>query len=400
MKLTQQQEDFIRQHEDNDIRELALKLDKDKYRELDVDLLLKQISGRKTAKDKLPSWYNHDEIIYPVHLSIEQASSEATANYKASLIPDGNSTFADLTGGMGVDFAFLSQRFAQSVYVEQNRELCETAGHNFEVLGLQNVATENSTSEAYLEKMLAVDVIYLDPSRRDDTGKKVVRIEDCSPDVTKIQDLLLAKAKIVLIKFSPMLDISLAIKSLKNVSEIHVVSVENECKELLFLLSSEKDRTRYIAVNLNKNGKIEKFYFTHEEEQNAEISFAGTIGKYLYEPNASILKAGGFKSVAQQFDIQKLHVNSHLYTSDRLISNFPGRVFEVTTWFIPNKKNIKSFVSETKKANISVRNFPMSVAEIRQKTEIKEGGDVYLFATTVGNGTKVWVVGEKGFTCC
>ena len=400
MKLTQQQEDFIRQHEDNDIRELALKLDKDKYRELDVDLLLKQISGRKTAKDKLPSWYNHDEIIYPVHLSIEQASSEATANYKASLIPDGNSTFADLTGGMGVDFAFLSQRFAQSVYVEQNRELCETAGHNFEVLGLQNVATENSTSEAYLEKMLAVDVIYLDPSRRDDTGKKVVRIEDCSPDVTKIQDLLLAKAKIVLIKFSPMLDISLAIKSLKKVSEIHVVSVENECKELLFLLSSEKDRTRYIAVNLNKNGKIEKFYFTHEEEQNAEISFAGTIGKYLYEPNASILKAGGFKSVAQQFDIQKLHVNSHLYTSDRLISNFPGRVFEVTTWFIPNKKNIKSFVSETKKANISVRNFPMSVAEIRQKTEIKEGGDVYLFATTVGNGTKVWVVGEKGFTCC
>ena len=400
MKLTQQQEDFIRQHEDNDIRELALKLDKDKYRELDVDLLLKQISGRKTAKDKLPSWYNHDEIIYPVHLSIEQASSEATANYKASLIPDGNSTFADLTGGMGVDFAFLSQRFAQSVYVEQNRELCETAGHNFEVLGLQNVATENSTSEAYLEKMLAVDVIYLDPSRRDDTGKKVVRIEDCSPDVTKIQDLLLAKAKIVLIKFSPMLDISLAIKSLKKVSEIHVVSVENECKELLFLLSSEKDRTRYIAVNLNKNGKIEKFYFTHEEEQNAEISFAGTIGKYLYEPNASILKAGGFKSVAQQFDIQKLHVNSHLYTSDRLISNFPGRVFEVTTWFIPNKKNIKSFVSETKKANISVRNFPMSVAEIRQKTGIKEGGDVYLFATTVGNGTKVWVVGEKGFTCC
>ncbi len=400
MKLTQQQEDFIRQHEDNDIRELALKLDKDKYRELDVDLLLKQISGRKTAKDKLPSWYNHDEIIYPVHLSIEQASSEATANYKASLIPDGNSTFADLTGGMGVDFAFLSQRFAQSVYVEQNRELCETAGHNFEVLGLQNVATENSTSEAYLEKMLAVDVIYLDPSRRYDTGKKVVRIEDCSPDVTKIQDLLLAKAKIVLIKFSPMLDISLAIKSLKNVSEIHVVSVENECKELLFLLSSEKDRTRYIAVNLNKNGKIEKFYFTHEEEQNAEISFAGTIGKYLYEPNASILKAGGFKSVAQQFDIQKLHVNSHLYTSDRLISNFPGRVFEVTTWFIPNKKNIKSFVSETKKANISVRNFPMSVAEIRQKTGIKEGGDVYFFATTVGNGTKVWVVGEKGFTCC
>lgn len=395
MKLTQQQKDFIRQHEDNDIRELALKLDKDKYRELDVDLLLKQISGRKTAKDKLPSWYAHDEIIYPVHLSIEQASSEATANYKASLIPDGNSTFVDLTGGMGVDFAFLSQRFARSVYVEQNRELCETAGHNFEVLGLQNVATENSTSEVYLEKMPAVDVIYIDPSRRDDTGRKVVRIEGCSPDVSKIQDLLLSKAKTVLIKFSPMLDISLAIKSLKNVNEVHVISVENECKELLFLLSSEKEPIRYIAVNMNRNGGIEKFCFTPEEEQNAEISFADTIGKYLYEPNASILKAGGFKSVSQQFDIQKLHVNSHLYTSDSLISNFPGRVFEVTTWFTPNKKNIKSFVSETKKANISVRNFPISVAEIRQKTGIKEGGEVYLFATTVADGTKVWVVGRR-----
>jgi len=296
---------------------------------------------------------------------------------------------------MGVDFAFLSQRFAHSVYVEQNRELCDIAEHNFEVLGLQNVAIENSTNETFLEKMSAVDVIYLDPSRRDDTGKKVVRIEDCSPDVSEIQDLLLAKAKMVLIKFSPMLDISLAIKNLKKVSEVHVISVENECKELLFLLYSEKEYISYITVNLNKNNDIEKFYFTFEEEQNAEISFATTIEKYLYEPNTSILKAGAFKSVARQFNIKKLHVNSHLYTSDNLISDFPGRTFAVKDWFVPNKKNLNSFVSETKKANISVRNFPLSVAEIRKKTGLREGGDVYLFATTLSNKKKICVVGEK-----
>lgn len=395
MKLTPQQKDFIRQNEHNNIRELALKLDKEKYRKSDIDLVLKQISGRQTAKNKFPGWYVCDEIIYPAHLSLEQASSEAAAKYKATLIPDGNKTFVDLTGGMGVDFAFLSQRFAHSVYVEQNRELCDIAEHNFEVLGLQNVAIENSTNETFLEKMSAVDVIYLDPSRRDDTGKKVVRIEDCLPDVSEIQDLLLAKAKMVLIKFSPMLDISLAIKNLKKVSEVHVISVENECKELLFLLYSEKEYISYITVNLNKNNDIEKFYFTFEEEQNAEISFATTIEKYLYEPNTSILKAGAFKSVARQFNIKKLHVNSHLYTSDNLISDFPGRTFAVKDWFVPNKKNLNSFVSETKKANISVRNFSLSVAEIRKKTGLREGGDVYLFATTLSNKKKICVVGEK-----
>ena len=395
MKLTQQQIDFIRLHEREDVRELALKLDKEKYRELDVELVLKQISGRQTAKVKIPSWFVNDDILYPVHLSLEQASSEATASYKASLIPDENKTFVDLTGGMGVDFAFLSQRFAKSVYVEQNWELCDIAGHNFEVLGLQNVAIENSTSETFLEKMPAVDVIYLDPARRDDSGRKVIRIEDCSPNVSEIQDMLLAKAKMVLLKFSPMLDISLAVKSLKKLSEIHIVSVENECKELLFLLSLNADDTIYTAVNLNKNNSTEKFYFTSNEEQNTEISFTDTIGKYLYEPNASILKAGAFKSVAKQFNLQKLHVNSHLYTSDNLIPDFPGRIFEVKDWFTPNKKNIKTFVYNTKKANISVRNFPMSVVEIRQKTGLKEGGEVYLFGTTMADGEKVWVIAQK-----
>jgi hypothetical protein len=179
------------------------------------------------------------------------------------------------------------------------------------------------------------------------------------------------------------------------VSEVLVVSVENECKELLFLLSSQAEDTVYYAVNLNKGGNIEVFSFTPEEERSLEIPFTRTIGKYLYEPNASILKAGAFKSVAQQYAVQKLHVNSHLYTSDNQISTFPGRVFEVKEWFVPNKKNVKSFLSLTKKANIAVRNFPLSVAEIRRKTGLREGGDVYLFATTVADSEKIWVIGTK-----
>ncbi len=395
MKLTRQQKDFIRQNEQHDIRKLALKLDNGKQEELNVEFVLKQISGRQTAKEKLPGFYANDEIIYPVHLSLEQASSEITANYKVSLIPDGCKTFVDLTGGMGVDFAILSRRFTRSVYVDRDPELCRLASHNFETLGLQGFAIENAASETFVEKMSPADMIFLDPSRRDNAGRKVVRIEECSPDVSEIQDTLLAKAKWVMVKFSPMLDISSAVKSLKRVSEVHVVSVENECRELLFLLSSQAEGTVYCAANLNKGGNMETFRFTLEEERNAEISFTNTIGKYLYEPHASILKAGAFKSVARRFVVQKLHVNSHLYTSDNRIPAFPGRVFEVKEWFVPNKQNVKSFLSLAKKANIAVRNFPASVAEIRRKTGLKEGGEVYLFATTVADGEKVWVVGTK-----
>ncbi len=371
MKLTQQQKDFIRQNEQHDIRELALKLDKEKYRELNIEFVLTQISGRQTAKEKFPACYTNDGIIYPAHLSLEQASSETTANYKVSLIPEGCRTFVDLTGGMGVDFVVLSRRFTQSVYVEQDPELCRLASHNFATLGLRGIAIENTSSETFVERMPPADVVFLDPSRRDDAGRKVVRIEECSPDVLVILDVLIAKAKLVMIKFSPML------------------------KELLFLLSSRIDETVYCAVNLDNGGNMETFRFTPEEERNLTIPFAKTIGKYLYEPNASILKAGAFKSVAQHFAVQKLHVNSHLYTSGNRIPAFPGRVFEVQDWFVPNKQNVKSLLSLTQKANIAVRNFPLSVAEIRKKTGLKEGGDVYLFATTVADGQKIWVVGTK-----
>lgn len=394
MKLTPQQIDFIRQNEQEDIRELALKLNNKGVEEEESEFVLKQIAGRQTAKNKIPSWYGIDSVIYPVHLSMEQASSEITAKYKAALLAEGTQSMVDLTGGLGVDFLFLSQRTEQAVYVEHNAELCEIARHNFTELGLRNFEIINEKGEDYLISMSEVDTIYLDPSRRDNSGRKVFWIEDCSPDAVEIKELLLKKAKQVIIKYSPMLDISLAVKSLENVSQVHIVSVENECKELLFLLSKSEKETAYYAVNLRNNNTVEKFYFTPQEEQAAEISFAETIGKYLYEPNTSILKAGAFKSVASQFGVQKLHINSHLYTSENLIHDFPGRKFEVKDWFVPNKKNIKSLLAKTEKANISVRNFPMSVAQIRKKTGLKEGGELYLFATTVGNGKKVWVVGE------
>ncbi|WP_352423584.1 SAM-dependent methyltransferase [Proteiniphilum sp.] len=438
MQLTSEQKQFIRAHERDDIRETALRFMRD-----DMSLLLTQIAGRQMTEKKIPSWYAERDIVYPPHLSLEQSSSELTARYKASLVSkgaelfsgllpfvevtspeavEGNSnTFADLTGGMGVDFSFLSPYFREAIYVDQNKELCRFAEHNFEVLGLENVAVYCAGAENFLKETSPLNFIYLDPSRRDDSGQKVFRIEDCSPDILEIKSLLLEKSSKIMVKYSPMLDISLAVKSLGCVSEVHVVSVDNECKELLFLLSktvlgkteresvdfpaqsalssnsraNSMESPRFVAVNLKRLGGGEYFSFTMAQEQKAVVFFAETPERYLYEPNASILKAAAFKSVALAYDLQKLHVNSHLYTSDKLVKEFPGRIFEIETFFVPNKKNIKDFSQETKKANITVRNFPMTVAEIRRKTGLQEGGDIYLFATTLSDERKVWIVCRK-----
>ncbi len=393
MYLTEAQKQFIHTHANDNIRDLALH--KSVFGNMDATFLLAQIAGRQTVKTKIPSWYANDAIVYPAHLSLEQASSQATASYKASLLSEDTGRLVDLTGGLGVDFSFLSPHFQEAVYVERKEELCEIAAHNFGVLGLKNAAIKNAEGEVYLQQMPRADVIYLDPSRRDDAGRKVFRIEDCSPDVAAINNLLLEKAKKVIVKFSPMLDISLAVKTLHHVSEVHTVSVENECKELLFVLGKNENNTRYIAVNLLKNDKTESFTFNIREEQDREISYASSVGKYLYEPNASILKAGAFNSVSHKFGVKKLHRNSHLYTSEKPVPDFPGRVFEVKNVFIPNKQNLRSFLNETKKANIAVRNYPVSVAEIRRKTGLADGGDTYIFATTLAGEQKVWIVTTK-----
>ena len=395
MNLSSQQKQFIHLHENENVRDLALR-----FSRKDLPFLLAQIKGRQMAKHKIPSWHKNDHLLYPTTLSVEQSSSEITAQYKSSLFPKGKRRFADISGGWGVDFYFLSQLFEEAVYVEQNEELCAIAQHNFNALGLKNVTIKNEKSDDFLQQTPTFDVIFADPARRSNTGQKVFKIEDCSPDISQLKTALLEKSNCVMIKYSPMLDISLAVKTLENVREVHIVSVDNECKELLFLLyaSTLADQNReliYHTINLKKNSKTESFSFQPIAERQLEIEFASQLDTYLYEPNASILKAGGFNSVSSAFSVKKLHKSSHLYTSNALTPKFPGRVFKIQNQFAPNKKNIRDFLSETKKANIAVRNFPMSVDEIRRKTGLKEGGNVYLFATTLQSEEKVWIFCEK-----
>lgn len=393
--ISQEERDYIRKNEHESVSKIALQLNKNNADKTQVQFLLNQISGRQASKGKVKKWYNCDDIIYPPHISMEQSSSESTAIYKASLI-DNNKRLVDLTGGLGVDFFFLASKSSESVYVEQSEQLCEIANHNFNALGLLNYTVINETSEEHLKSLSTnTQIIYIDPSRRDNVGKKVFNIEDCSPNIIDIQDELLNKSSKTIIKFSPMLDISLALNEIKNINEVHVVSVDNDCKELLFILSKTETEFKIHTANIKKDGSIESFSFNQSNELGAIVKYSDTLKKYLYEPNSSVLKAGAFKYIAEYFNVLKLDPNSHLYTSDILIEDFPGRAFKVNNYFAPNKKNIKEFVALNKKANISARNYPMSVSEIRKSTKLKDGGDVYLFASTLNTGEKVWINCEK-----
>lgn len=396
MFLSDFDRNFILNNENKDVSKLALELRKADLDIEHVEFVLKQISGRQVAKIKIPSWYQNQDVIFPKSLSMEQSSSEQTAKYKAQLIDKSYKTLVDLTGGLGVDFYFMSRCAHNAVYVEQNEELCEIANHNFKSLELENFEVINADGVHYLSNDLgAADIIYIDPARRISTGQKVFFIEDCTPNIIDIQDILVAKSKKTIVKFSPMLDISSALRDMPYINEIHIVSVDNECKELLFVLSKDIDANkRIVAVNIKKNEK-EVFNFTTELENNASVRYTDTVGRYLYEPNASILKSGAFKYVGEFYDLDKLHPNSHLYTSESFISNFPGRVFEVSHWLNPNKKNVAEFVKTNKKVNITVRNYPISVSEIRKSTKLQDGGDIYLFATTLCSGKKVWIVCSK-----
>ncbi|MCR5498648.1 MAG: RsmD family RNA methyltransferase [Paludibacteraceae bacterium] len=369
---------YIRAHRNDDVRHLALS---DQKRLGDsLNYALNQISGWQKAKEKIPSWSEIDGLVYPPHLSMEQCSSEQTAVYKATLVQ--GDSFTDLTGGFGVDFAFIARKFKQATMVERNTELCEIATHNLPLLGLPHAKVVNGDGIDYLRQMEPVDVIFIDPARRDQQGRKTVSIADCEPNLLEVLETLHARAKKILIKYSPMLDITLAIKELKCVESVHVVSVENECKELLFLLSEKTAGSPlFHCVNLSKRGET-RYTFTMEEERNATIRQAGSIGKYLYEPYSSLLKAGAYKSLCTHFPVEKLAVSSHLYTSDEPINDFPGRAFRVIDTFTLNKKDVKEHLGSIKKANIAVRNFPLSANELRNRLKIKEGGDIYLFATT------------------
>ena len=394
MQISPETQQFIREHQADNVRTLALQASK--YPNIDMPTAITQIAGRQIAAEKIPSWKEIEDIWYPKHLSLEQCSSETTARYKANLLQGGSLT--DLTGGFGIDCSFIASGFQSVTYVERQEELCEIAAHNFPILKLNHITVRNEDGIAYLKAMSPVDCIFLDPARRNEHGGKTVAISDCEPDVTELEELLLSKANRVMVKLSPMLDLSLALKDLRHAQEAHILSVNNECKELLLLLGQEVPTEIPIhCVNITTKGEREEqhFVFTREQELQNECTYTDTLKNYLYEPNSSLLKAGAFRSIATAYLVEKLHPNSHLYTSDILIADFPGRVFRIISQCSFNKKEIKNCLSDLKKANLTVRNFPATVAELRKRINLPEGGDTYLFASTLNNGQKILIRCEK-----
>ena len=418
--MNQATQDFIRQHQDDDVRQLAFL--GSKYPEVNMPFALDQIRGRKMAHAKLPRWASIDGIIYPPHISMEQCSSEQTALYKAELAArllgltfsssenEKESEFVDLTGGFGVDFSYIASRLGvKSMYVERQTHLCEAAKENFERLGLKNAIVKNGDGIEVLHSLKELKLIIIDPARRDDAGNKVVSLKDCTPDVTVLQEEMLSKADYVVIKLSPMLDWHRAISELNHVREVHIISVNNECKELLLALSARNmgDMEASSADGEVKRAGNLRIYCINDaqsfvcDEQDMETSSVrialSTLEEmqYLYEPNASLMKAGCFGVLSERYDARMLSKNSHLFVSMEPIEDFPGRSFRIIAISSFNKKELKRHLSSITKANIATRNFPLSVAELRKRLKLKDGGETYIFATTLSDESHVLVITEK-----
>lgn len=385
--ISQNEKQFIEAHQHKSITEIVLLLSK--HQNLDKTFILNQLNGLKKATDKLPEFAKNKNIIYSVPLSLEQCSSEETAVFKASMI-DGNSLL-DLTGGFGVDTFCFSKKFNQVTYIEQNEALFNIATSNFKTLNALNITAKNTSAEAFLSNnKQQFDVIYIDPARRNE-AKKLFLLEDCSPAVLDLLPQLLEIAPTILIKTSPMLDIKKAIQQLKFVYEVVVVSLKNDCKEVLYLLKNKPQHSvKITTINLGLSNQ--HFSFTFEEEENAVANYSTPI-HYLYEPNNSILKAGAFKVVASKLGLKKIALHSHLYTSEHFVKKFPGRVFRIKHKLTYQPKLFAEL--EIKKANISCRNFVDNVDEVKKKLKLKDGGAIYLFATTLANKKPMLIVCEK-----
>jgi 16S rRNA G966 N2-methylase RsmD len=383
---------FIQEHLKDDPLQLVLR--GAKYPNMPVKAAAQQIQARQKARQKLPQWEALPELIFPPTISMEQCSSQLTAEFKASLVS--GKQLIDLTGGFGVDTYYFSQSFEQVDYVERQQELVRLVAYNMQLLKAEHVHTHHAQAEEFLNAFKGrTDVIYLDPARRGEHNEKVFLLSDCEPDVTKLLPLLFEKAHQVFIKTSPMLDISRANAELQNIEKIYVLAVDNECKEVLYLLSEQaKAEPEMICVNLSsKDRPAQAFSFTPSQESNAAVELSEPL-QYIYEPNVALLKAGAYKSIAQAYGVYKLHAHSHVYTSKELIEDFPGRVFELQAVCSLNKKELAKYLP-AKKVNITVRNFPQSVQEIRKKTGLKEGGEDYLLATTDMNGKAVILVTKR-----
>lgn len=380
--------DFIEQNLNADIRQLALKGCRDK--DVDLDAAIRQIAGRQTARRKLPSWAALDGILYPPHLNMEQCSSEQTARYKARICSSHPSpkTLVDLTGGFGVDFAFMSEAFDEATYVERNSELFAISSANMKILAPKAKCLNEDGLEV-LHRLDHVSMIFMDPARRDHHGARTYGISDCTPNVLEIKDELLRKADVVMLKLSPMLDWHKAISDLgeQYIKEVHIVSVQNECKELLIVMQQQPAEPPTVyCVNDDS-----VFSYHPSSISSNHISHHSSL-IYLYEPNASIMKAGCFAEIEQAFEVSQLAPNSHLFASDQAIADFPGRKFRVTAVTSMNKQELKQALKDIRQANIAVRNFPMSVADLRKRLKLSEGGNDYIFATTLTEGKKVLII--------
>ena len=365
--------EFIRIHADEDVRQLAF-LGK-KNPEVDMAYALDQIAGRQKARIKIPSWAATDGIVYPPHISMEQCSSEQTARYKALIAGKGD-MIVDLTAGFGVDMAFMSAGFKQAVHVEMQPQLCSISSENYKCLGLNHVQVVCSDGVEYLHQMQHADLIFIDPARRDQHGARTYGIADCTPNVLEIIDEMLQKANRVMIKLSPMLDWQKTVTDVGNVSQVHIVSVGNECKELLLVVEKTGAPLQIYCANDD-----DVFSYTFGDEAGYACSEPASP-KYLYEPNASVMKAGCFSLISQRFGITQPDANSHLFLSDKIVDGFPGRGFVIQRVSTMNKRELKEALSGIDKANIATRNFPLSVADLRKRLKLKDGGDVYIFATT------------------
>ena len=419
--------EFVKQFRESDPRKLALQASR--YPDVDMPYALNQIQGWQTALRKLPSWAACDGVVYPPHLNMEQCSSEATARYKqqvarrwAERIPNASRTsMTDLTGGFGVDFSFTSRCFDCATYVERNASLCDVVGANLPRLGIQNAHVKCAEAEAVLEQLEPQTMIFLDPARRDEHGAKTVLIADCTPDVCQLLPSLMQKSQFVMLKLSPMLDWHKAIVDLNGkVREVHIVSADGECKELLLVLAPDgKPEVQVFCVDIqskpDSEGQYPRSEFVYSIATNAQEEMVENNSKlenstsaqptnsklniqhstFLFEPNASVMKAGCFDEIARAYGICAISRNSHLFLSDREIEGFPGRSFAIDAVTTMNKRQLRHTLSGMKQANIAVRNFPLSVAELRKRLKLNDGGDTYIFATTTSEGDHILMLTHK-----
>ncbi|WP_333693712.1 THUMP-like domain-containing protein [Flavobacterium sp.] len=379
---------FIKSKVGIPISEIALQ--KNPFPEIDWKLILEQIESREKSKTKLPSWFSREKIIYPPKISIEQTSSEETARYKASLVQ--GDTLIDLTGGFGVDCYYFAQKIKSVFHCEQNLDLSEIVASNFKNLGINNVKFYKGNSNDFIHNIKEkTDWIYIDPSRRNSSKGKVFLLQDCEPNVPEMLETYFEISSNILLKTAPLLDISAGLKEIQNCKEIHIVALNNEVKELLWVL--EKNFTGHpLLKTINLNNKKEEVFEFYLNQNRTEPIYSEPL-KYLYEPNAAIMKSGGFKELALAFNLYKLHPNSHLYTSNELVP-FCGRVFEINHFFDYQKNNMKTFLQNTK-ANITTRNFPETVENLKKKWKINDGGTDYCFFTTYGNELKIVLLCKK-----